>query len=53
MLSMQTFTPRFSRYCCRRMAVVVLPEPEGPVRATMGFLVLSAKMVAAAEPILS
>ena len=53
MLSMHTFTPRFSRYCCKRMAVVVLPEPEGPVSATMGFLALPARMVAAAELILS
>ena len=34
MLRRQTLTPRFSRYAFRRMAVVVLPEPEGPVRQT-------------------
>ena len=49
MLSMQTLTPRFSRYSRRRIAVVVLPEPLGPVRQTMGFCPLFIKMLAAAE----
>ena len=53
MLSMQTLTPRFSRYSRRRIAVVVLPEPLGPVRQTMGFCPLFIKMLAAAELILS
>ena len=53
MLSMHTFTPRFSRYSRRRMAVVVLPEPLGPVRQTIGFWLLFIKMLAAAELILS
>jgi len=53
MLSWHTFTPRFSRYAFRRMAVVVLPEPDGPVRQTKGFLGCADKMEAAAELILS
>ena len=35
------------------MAVVVLPEPEGPVRQTKGFCGCADKMDAAAELILS
>ena len=53
MLSRHTFTPRFSRYAFRRMAVVVLPLPLGPVRQTSGFLLLFIRMLAAAALILS
>jgi len=53
MLSRQTLTPRFSRYACRRIAVVVLPEPEGPVRQTKGLRGCALRIAAAAELILS
>lgn len=53
MLSRQTQTPRFSRYALRRMAVVVLPEPDGPVRQTKGFFGCAESTAAAAALILS
>ena len=53
MLSRHTFTPRFSRYSRSRMAVVVLPLPEGPVSATMRRSRPADRMAAAAEDTLS
>ena len=53
MLSSRTLTPRFSRYALRRIAVVVFPEPLGPVRQTTGRTLLFIRIVAAAELILS
>ena len=43
----------YKRQAFRRMAVVVLPLPLGPVRQTSGFLLLFIRMLAAAALILS
>ena len=53
MCSTQTLTLMFSKYSLRRMAVVVLPLPEGPVSVTTGRSLREDKMVAAAALILS
>ena len=42
------FTPRRSSSCSSFMAVVVLPEPEGPERSTMGLTFIRSSTVSAA-----
>ena len=53
MCSTQTLTLMFSKYSFKRMAVVVLPLPDGPVSVTTGRSLREDKMVAAAALILS
>ena len=42
------FTPRRSSSCSSFMAVVVLPEPEGPDSSTMGLSFIRSRMVSTA-----